>query len=774
MKLEGANRAPQVGGVEKLAAQSHYFVGKDPSAWQTHVPNYRKVRYAGVYPGIDLVYYGNHNQLEYDFIVSPGADPRRIGMQFRGADQAVVDRRGDLVLRAGEDEVRQRKPVIYQEVDGHRKQILGGYLVKNGASRPLPDWTRTTGHPGHQPESPARVAFQVGPYDRSKPLIIDPVLAYSSFLGGNGDDSARDVAVDAAGCVYVTGKTASTAFPLTAGAIQASNHGGQLNKVDLFVTKINPNGSGLVYSTFLGGTGDDEGRGVAVDAAGNAYLTGVTESSDFPVTKTAFKEANENAFYDAFVTKISMDGSELLYSTYMGGSSGDEGNDIAVDSDGYAYVAGITWSYGFPTKGGFRDLDTTNGPDDAFLAKFDTGAAGDASLLYSTCLGTHDQDYATALAVDDTGSVYLGGITRGWDFPVKNGVPLRNGSDPFSFVSRINTRVTGVDSLVYSTYLQGTGINAVATDGRGNVFVTGYADAGSFQPTPGAFDVHYHPPDNKSTFSWEDAFVTKINTTFSGAASFIYSTYLGGKDLDDGRGIAVDAVGNAYVTGQTSSPDFPTRNPLQNTRAGGLDGFLCVLNPSGSALIYSTYLGGSNDDAAFGIAVDGARNAYVVGETRSGSFRTTPGAFQPTFVGSTARYGPGYDGFVVKIAPGSAVAPNGLIATALSSTAVRFCWYDNSRSENHYEIQRRTERAPYATIATLPANSTTFAGSVLLRGETCTFRVRAAFLGGTDLLSNEASAPRARGSRRSARGHPRHRREAHMDRHQRQRDRLRS
>src|SRR5882724_2874558 len=539
----GANPMARVAGLDELPGKINYFIGSDPAKWRVNVPTYAKVQYQDLYPGIDLVYYGNRQQLEYDFVLRPGADPRRITLSFQGADKLEVDTQGDLVLHTAAGTIRHRKPVIYQDVDGLRRDIAGGYVLREA---------RTVG-------------FGVGTYDLSRPLIIDPVLFYSTYLGGSGDDEGLAIAVDTVGNTYVTGRTNSTNFPTTAGAFQTTS--GAL--FDAFVTKLDPTGSALLYSTYLGGSGSDEGRGLAVDTVGNTYVTGRTSSTDFPTTTGAFQAA-PGGVGSAFVTKLDSTGSALLYSTYLGGSGIDEGFGIAVDTVGNAYVTGVIGSTDFPTTtGAFQS--TLGGFSDAFVAKLNPTAAGPASLVYSTYLGGSGNDEGRGLAVD-----------------------------------------TG-----------------------GNAYVTGFASSTNFPTTTGAFQ--------SALGGFADAFVTKLNSLGSG---LVYSTYLGGSELDQGRGLAVDPGGNAYVTGFTDSTNFPTTTGAFQTAFGGFfDAFVTKLDPLGSALVYSTYLGGSGSDVGFSIAVDAFpnANAYVTGLTDSTNFPTTTGVFQSASGGSS-------DVFVAKMA----------------------------------------------------------------------------------------------------------------------------
>ena len=464
MKLEGANPSPAIDGIEPLPGIVNYFIGNDPKKWRTKIPTYAKVRYQQAYPGIDLAYYGNQGRLEYDFIVAPGADPNQIKLAFEGPSDIQVAESGDLILTTALGEVRMQKPIVYQlETDGHKTLVAGRYVMEAHAM-PL-HASRRAGY---------SVGFQLASYDHTKPVVIDPVLVYSTYLGGSGFDQGLGIAVDGTGQAYVTGSTTSTNFP-TATPLQATNAGGD----DAFVTKLNAAGTSLLYSTWLGGSSNDIGTSIAVDATGQTYVTGVTSSTNFPTTSPF--QATFAGSQDAFVTKLSATGTSLLYSTYLGGSGSDNGTSIAVDATGQAYVTGMTDSTNFPTANPIQA--TFAGSEDAFVTKLN--AAG-ASLLYSTYLGG---DQGFGIAVDTAGQAYVTGPT---DFPTA------------------------------------TPLQATKAGGR-------------------------------------DAFVTKLNAA---GASLLYSTYLGGNGFDEGRGIAVEATGQAYVTGRTGSTDFPTVTPLQATLAG--------------------------------------------------------------------------------------------------------------------------------------------------------------------------------------------------------------
>jgi hypothetical protein len=601
MKLVKANRAARVIGTEELPGKSNYFLGNDPKKWRSNVPTYAKVKYEGIYSGIDLVYYGNQRQLEYDFVVAPGADPHRIWFDVRGAKHISRNLHEDLVLQMADGDIHWRKPVAYQENNGERQEIAAHYVIRHKN----------------------RVGFELAAYDLRRPLFIDP-LVYSTYLGGSGFDNGQSIAVDKSGNAYVAGQTNSTNFP-TMNPLQPGNGGGY----DAFVAKLNPSGSALVYSTYLGGSADDGGLGIAVDSSGRAYVTGYTNSTNFP-TMNPLQAANGGSA-DVFVTELNPSGSALVYSTYLGGSEIDMGFAIAVDSSGNAYVTGFTYSTNFPT---LLPLQPTNaGSSDAFVTKLNPSGS---ALVYSTYLGGSSVDHGSGIAVDSSGDAYVAGNTQSTDFPITNGAfqPTFGGAFD-AFVAKLNS--TG-SAVVYSTYLGGSSYDygsGIALDNSGDAYVTGTTCSTNFPTTAGAFQPTYGGGACQSG----DAFVAQLNPAGS---ALVYSTYLGGSADDGGLGIAVDSSGNAYVTGFTYSTNFPTLLPLQPTNAGSSDAFVTKLNPSGSALVYSTYLGGSVDDQGDGIAVDSSGDAYVAGSTDSTDFPITNGAFQPTFGGVL-------DAFVAKI-----------------------------------------------------------------------------------------------------------------------------
>ena len=627
MRLVGANKHPQLSGLDPLPGTSNYFIGDDPARWQRDLPNYARVKAAGVYPGIDLIYHGSQRQLEYDIVVAPAADLRLIALAFEGVQRLSLDPEGNLVLRTLQGDVVQHKPVIYQDIGGKREPVGGGYVLR----------------------AKGRVGFRVARYDTTRPLIIDPVLSYSTYLGGTGNDIGRAIAVDSAGNAYVSGGTTSTNFPGAGGSPIQPN---LMGSGDVFVTKLNAAGTATVYSTYLGGSGLDTAYAIAVDSTGAAYLTGETDSptvagpGNIPYPRVGAIQGVYGGGGDAFVTKINPAGNALVYSTYLGGSGTERGYGIAVDAFFDAYVTGHTSSVNgpgnFPTAVPFQSQNGSLGNFDAFVTRINAAGNG---LVYSTYLGGNASEYSLdggAIAVDADGNAYVGGTTASTNFPgagTSTIQPGNGGGTSDGFVVKFNA--TG-SALFYSTYLGGGGydaVNGIAIDAARNAYVAGYTTSTNF---PTASPLQAAKGD---AGSGEDAFVSKLNAAGS---ALTYSTYLGGSGGERAFAIAVDGGGSATVCGFTSSGDFPTAAPLQAVKGGTGDAFVSRLNPAGSALTFSTYLGGSNGaEQAYGIAVDGAgMSAWVTGETSSTNFPTA-GPFQATFGGS------GTDAFVAKIVFGA-------------------------------------------------------------------------------------------------------------------------
>jgi len=592
MQLLGASPLVEPQGAEALPGTVSYFRGNDPSHWQSGVPTFAKVKFAGVYPGVDLVYYGDQGQLEYDFFVASNADPKTIRLHFAGATKVKVTASGDLSVRARNGEVVFHRPMVYQEESGRRQQVQGHFKLLADNS----------------------VGFSLGDYDHNRSLVIDPVLIYSTYLGGSRQDEADAIALDSSGFAYIAGITESADFPVTSGAFQTSHAQGH-NDIP-FVTKLNQAGTALVYSTYLGGSGTDTTYALTVDSSGNAYVAGNAQSLDFPVTPGAFQTTNVGE--RAFVTKLNPTGTALVYSTYLGGNTADRVNGIAVDTSGSAYMAGTTFSFNFPTTSGA--FQTANNDDHtAFVTKLHPDGA---SLDYSTYLGGTGQEEAKGIVIGGQGNAYVTGLTYSTDFPVTSGAYQTKLNAAFSsnaFVTELNANGT---ALVYSTYLGGSlqeEAFAIALDNLGNAWVTGYSASTDFPVTSGAFQ------------SAQGAvFVSKLNADGTALA---YSTFLGapaGVGVQGGKGIAVDQSGDVHIAG-TTGQNFPvTPGAFQSTAWPGASGFVTRLNAPGTALVTSTYLGGSTGAFVNALAVDAAGNAYVTGATSSTDFPTSTGAFQTT------------------------------------------------------------------------------------------------------------------------------------------------
>ena len=714
MELRGANAQAPVSGSGELPGTANYFIGNDPTRWHTRVPTFAKVHYTGIYPGIDLIYYGNQRKLEYDFVVAPHANPKQIELQFSGAQQLKLDGNGNLLVVGESGEVAFEKPVVYQDEKGQRVPVRGQYAL-------LANHT---------------VGFKLGKFDRNKALVIDPTLSYATYLGGSTFDAGTAITVDASG-IYVIGVTADTDFPVTSGSIQTMNTSG--NEI-AFVAKLNLAGSALIYSTYLGGAADTEhssgsdAYGIAVDGNEGAYICGETFSDDFPVTMGAFQTANHafsNNAQNAFVSKLNPDGTALVYSTYLGGSGlaidtgnaeffdGDSPLRMTVDPTGSAYIIGTAYSTNFPTTAGAYQLTNkaaANFAANAFVTKFNpTG-----SLVYSTYLGgsgisptaagdvdgegAGEAGYGIAVATGAAaGEAYVTGYTFSPDFPATGYQTVNHGTANVAanaFVSVLNAAGTG---LVGSTYLGGTGRTigngnsdldasqngddgiGVTLDTSNDAYVVGVTVSTDFPTTASAYQATNKGAANFSS----NAFVSELDPTLT---TLIYSTYVGGSGIpgsdtditgegDFGTGIAVDTAGDAYITGATVSTDFPvTSNAFQSgprsTQAVD-SGFFTELNPGGSGLQYSTYLGGSGassyggtedvffeGDFFYDVTLDTSGNAYLTGYAYSYDFPVTTNALQRV---NNAGGTPGGNAFIAKFGAtaGATFLPT---TTTLSST----------------------------------------------------------------------------------------------------------
>jgi hypothetical protein len=613
LRPQGISSGVEILATDPLPGKVNYYQGNDPGKWRTQVPTYKSVLYREAYPGIDLKFYGTRQQqVEYDLIIKPGADPKQVKFLYQGIKALKVGKAGDLIITLpGGGKLVQQKPVIYQEINGQR-------VSREGKFRLLSD-KRSYG-------------FDLASYDTRHPLIIDPVvLVYSTYLGGNTWESGNAIALDAFGNAFVVGTTQSVNFPR-----RFPSQGTFGGVEDAFVTKFSPAGNSLVFSTYLGGADEDIGLGVAVDSIGDVFVTGETFSFNFPLSVAPAPLPFQGTLpgtNSAFFTHFNGSNGTIAYSTYLGGSASaggagtgsTVGKVLAIDGADNVYLSGDTSSTNFPLAG-VSVQTTLRGSVNAFVAKISPHVSGAGSLLYSTYLGGTVSEAVWGVAVNTAGTaIYVAGETQSPDFPLSVANPpfqATNKGNSNAFVTQINPNVGGTTGLVYSTYLGGTDVIAtglggndaatggIAVDAAGNAYVAGNTDSLDFPVTPGAFQTTLQGAIN--------AFVTK----FSPTGTLVYSTYLGGDISDVAWFIAVDAAGNAYVTGETSSSNFPLNGPVQNTLNGAINAFVTKLNAGGTGLLSSTYLGGNATDYGFGIAVDSAARAYVAGYTTSTDFPT--------------------------------------------------------------------------------------------------------------------------------------------------------
>jgi hypothetical protein len=657
VQFTGANPDTQVSGGERLPGYTNYLIGNEPKHWRTDIAAYANLAYTNLYPGIDLRYEGRQGSLKSTYTVAPGADPGQIRWRYSGADGVRLEpKSGDLLItvplgqKGQYHTLREQAPIAWQEIDGRRAPVEVSYIIAEDGS----------------------VSFGLGNYDPSRTLVIDPlILAYSTYLGGSGFEIGYAITVDAEGAVYITGNTISTNFP-TRNAYQNSLG----VRSDVFVTKLDPDQSGdssLIYSTYLGGgsniSANEGGLDIAVDDNGNVYITGFTQDNEFPIVNGYDNSkgngpSGDDTSNDVFVAKLSPAGNSLLYSTYLGGDDGvdDVGNSLVVDDLGNVYVSGLTASTDFPTENAYQGSIATGAslPMDAFVTRLDTTQVGTASLVYSTYLGGSEWDISSGVAVDNTNHVYVSGYTRSPDFPTRNAYQSSYGGNGSSsvpiwigdaFVAKLDITQSGDEALIYSTYLGGssdeggteTERGGIALDGAGYIYLVGETTSDNF-PTKNAYQ--------SSRAGNSDLFAAKLDLSQTGEASLVYSTYLGGTNKEVGHNIAVDSVGNAYLVGFTLSDDFPTEDAYQESYAGGSgdcsggDAFITQLASTGNSLLYSSYLGGTEDDLAYSIVLDNGGNIYVAGTTASDDF-PTQNAYQSNYPGGCAQ---GIDAFVTKFA----------------------------------------------------------------------------------------------------------------------------
>lgn len=626
MTLAGAAAGARPATGQPLPGVSNYLIGRDRSKWRTGVRNYPRVAYTDVYPGIEVQYYGNGPLFEYDFRLAPGADPDAIRLKFSGAGRPVITSAGELRLREG---VVWGRPAAYQTAGSIRRPVAARYVRRAAGT----------------------IGLSLGAYDRSLPLVIDPQLNYSTLLGGALTDQAYAVATDPAGNAYITGTTLSVNFPTTGNAMRTSLQGSR----DAFVSKLDPSGKTLLYSTYLGGNGEDYGYSIAVDPAGSSYITGSTASTNFPISLNAFQSAltGASSIPDAFLTKLNPAGSDIIYSTYFGGAQTEAGYGVAVDGGGNAYVAGRIQSYNyFPIP---SLLPPRGGSGDAFVAKFNPTGSG---LVFWSFYGGTGLDYANAITLDADNSIYITGETRSGDLPTTTGA-YSNFLPGLAaaFVAKFSR--SGI-SLTYATYYGGNSTDAgygITVDAEGNAYVCGQSTSinlpvrgTSIQTGPAV------PPD---------AFILKLNPLGN---SIVYSSYIGGLGEDQCNGIAVDRSGATYLALQTTSSDMPVlaevTAPPGGLGAGGtfpfaysgnLDGHILKIDPSGRRLIYASYLGGTQNDSVRGVALGANGDTYFSGFSESTGFQTTPDSLQSKLAGI-------FDGFLLRLSEvGVSLSPTGAI-----------------------------------------------------------------------------------------------------------------
>jgi hypothetical protein len=692
MRFVGANSAPVMEGAERQETRTNYLLGNDPQRWHTNVPSYGRVQYSQIYPGVDLVYYGQQQRLEYDFVVAPGRDPGNIRMRFSGAQEQRVDQDGALVLTVKGREVRQMAPKAYQEIAGQRRPVEARYVIR---------------------ASDGEVRFALGAYDPARPLTIDPAIVYSTYFGGTGDESARAIAVDGTGNVYLTGFTTSAGLG-TAGAFQSTVNASIQNA---FVMKLNATATAVTYFTYLGGTIFDEGDAIAVDAGGNAYVGGLTGSADFPVTAGAAQFVyGGSAFNNGYLCKLNATGTALTYATFMGGNGlqGDGVNSLFVDGAGAVYATGFTTSANLPVTAGVLQTvyggSTGGNTGDAFVVKL---AANGTSFTYLTYLGGASDEVGFAIQVDGSGNAYVAGDTQTNNFPTTAGViQTAYGGGTFDgFIAEVNPAAT---ALVFYTYFGGPGddhIFGMSRSAAGNLYLTGATTSTmGFPSTAGAAQPAFA---GGTAGGFGDAFVAELN---SSATSAVYFTYLGGTLDDAGSDIKVDATGFAYVAGFTTSTNFPFIPPtaFQTANGGGQDAFIAKLRPGGTQVVYASYHGGAGTENVTRMVIDASGAAYFTGDTNSNPFPTTAGVVQTVFGGGTI------DTFVAKFdlsAATSDFVPTSLVFASQATNT-------SSAAQNITYTNIGNATLNVASITTTGDFSrTTTCGATILAGANCTISV---------------------------------------------------
>ncbi|MBN8723190.1 MAG: SBBP repeat-containing protein [Acidobacteria bacterium] len=675
LEFLGANSNTQLIGKNKLTTKTNYLLGDNENNWQKSVNNYKEVVYKELYPGVDLVFYGKEKNLEYDLVVAPKVDPGLVKLRFQELNNShqtsiEIDKQGDLLIETKSGLVRQHKPFIYQEIEGRQIAINGSYKKHNDNT----------------------IGFSLAEYNQDFPLVIDPEISFSTYLGGQLTDQASAIAVDREGNSYIVGTTSSNNFPLVK-PLQASPGGGPL---DIFIAKLSADGSSLVYTTYLGGSSIDQAFDIAVDSSNNIYITGLTISSNFP-TKSALQAQKGGGVFDAFVTKINASGSELVYSTYLGGNDDDQGFSLAVNQQGNVFVTGSTASRNFPgvTEG------VLNGITDGFVTELNRQGT---AVIYSRFLGGNDEDEASSIAIDSQDNAYVTGDTFSPNFPVKDGVQANLAGGQDAFISKLNPS----GDVIYSSYLGGTGNDSaidIAVDLDGNAYITGSTASSNF-PIKDALQI--------ANAGGGDAFITKITAN---GKELIFSTYLGGTLTDNASSIALDPSENIYVSGTTFSTNFPMLRPVQDKNKGNNDVFLTKINSVGNNLLYSTYLGGAGQDDSLGITVDTLGTTYLVGTSISTDFPVV-NALQSVSAGTADAFiakileplGPPVPDFSLSVTPST----QNIFAGSATSFTV------NSRSINDFNrpINLSVNLTPSASNLT-----SSFAETTIIAGQSTTLTI---------------------------------------------------
>lgn len=654
-ELINSNENPIVEQTGIKQAYHNYFLGNDQSKWQPNVPLYSNVTLKNIYSGVDVTYFYEGNNVRHDYIVHPYADPSQIKIKFTGQTKLSIDTKGDLVLLTSLGEIVHTKLFAFQNTGNIIQPVECNFVIENGNS----------------------VRFALGNYDKSKTLVIDPVVrTFSTYLGSTSTDYPYSSAIDENGFVYLTGYTSSAAFPITSGAYQTTIS----TTPDCFITKFNSNGSGLVFSTFLGGNNSDYAIGIEVDQSNNIYVAGYTYSSNFPTTVGAFR-TTVVATPDVFATKLSSGGNSLIYSTYLGGSSTDIAYGMTIDNNGFLYVVGYTNSTNYPTTTGAYRTTQVAGVD-VFLTKVSQNGQ---TLAFSTYLGGSSSEYAYGVVVDNNGSAYVTGYTASNNFPVTSGAYWTSYTSTDVFVTKFNPDGS---ALVYSTYMPGNSIDVaygIAVDGSGQATVAGYTNSSSGFPLINAF---------RTTLQGVEGFVTKFNANGSG---LIFSTYIGGSSSDYIYDAVTDADGQIYVGGYTASNNLPmAAGATQPTSGGGNDGILYQLSPTGQ-LLFSTYIGGSSTDIGYYfkcLDINANNEVSISGYTTSTNFPVSATAYQKTRSTSP-------DGWVQKY---TFDPPNKIFLGTISPTSfcagdvvvVNFTTQGTFKSDNQFLVELSDETGSFS------------------------------------------------------------------------------